>query len=44
MTQQCHFWDLSKEAWNNSKDYEHPYVHCSIICNLQDLEAARVHQ
>ena len=26
----------------NSKEYKLSYVHCSIICNLQDMEAAQV--
>ena len=35
--------NISEETWNtNSKDYMHPYVYCSIICNSQDLEAAYV--
>ena len=35
--------NLSKETWNtDSKEYVHPYVHCSIIYNHQDLEAAQV--
>ena len=35
--------NLSKETQNtNSKEYKHPYVHCSIIYNLQDMEAAQV--
>ena len=34
---------LSKESWNtNSKEYIHPYVHSSVICNSQDQEAAQV--
>ena len=34
---------LSKEVQNiNSKEYKHPYVHCSIVYNSQDLEAAWV--
>ena len=34
---------VSKESQNtNSKDSMHPYVHCSIIYNSQDLEAAQV--
>ena len=32
---------LSKEQENiNLKSYMHPYVHCSIIHNSQDLEAS----
>ena len=27
---------------SNSKEHEHPYVHCSIIYNRQDMEAAQV--
>ena len=26
----------------NSKEHKHPYVHCSVIYNLQDTEAAHV--
>ena len=26
----------------NSKEYMHPYAHCSVIHNGQDLEAAQV--
>ena len=34
---------LSKENENtNSKRYMHPYVHCSIIYNSQDMEATWV--
>ena len=32
MTQQFHFWDISKETQNtNSKEYIHPYVQYSIL-------------
>ena len=35
--------NTSEETQNtNLKEYKHPYVHCSIIYNLQDLEAAQV--
>ena len=35
--------NLSEETQNtNSKEYMHPYVHCSIIYTSQDLEAAQV--
>ena len=35
--------NIPKEIQNtNSKEYMHPYVHCSIIYNSQDLEAAQV--
>ena len=35
--------NISKETWNiNSKEYMHPYVHCSIISNSQDMEASQV--
>ena len=35
--------NISKETQNTySKEYMHPYVHCSIIYNSQDLEAAQV--
>ena len=36
---------MSEETQNvntNSREYMHPYVHCSIILNSQDLEAAQV--
>ena len=33
----------SEETKNiSSKEYTHPYVHCSIIYNSQDMEAAHV--
>ena len=32
-----------KKTWNtNSKEYMHPYVHCSVIYNCQDLETTQV--
>ena len=35
--------NLSKETWNtNLKEYMHPYVHCSIIYNSQDLETTQL--
>ena len=35
--------NLSKETWNtNLKEHKHPYVHCSIIYNCQDMEVAQV--
>ena len=35
--------NLSEETWNtNSKEHKHPYVHCTIIYSLQDMEAAQV--
>ena len=35
--------NISEETQNsNLKKYMHPYVHCSIICNSQDLEVAQV--
>ena len=35
--------NLSQETQNtNSKEYMHPYVHCSIIYNSQNLEASQV--
>ena len=35
--------NLSNETPNtNLKEYMHPYVHCSIIYNSQDLETAQV--
>ena len=34
---------MSKETRNtNLKEYMHPYVHCNIIYNSQDLETAQV--
>ena len=26
----------------NSKEHKHPYVHCSVIYNLQDMKTAKV--
>ena len=35
--------NISKETQNtDSKEYMNPYVHCSVIYNSQDLEAAQV--
>ena len=35
--------NLSKETRNtNSKEYKHPYVHCSIIYSRQDMEAGQL--
>ena len=35
--------NISKETQNtNSEEYMHLYVHCNIIYNSQDLEAANV--
>ena len=35
--------DISEETQNtNSEEYMQPYVHCSIIYNGQDMEAAQV--
>ena len=35
--------NISEENQNtNSKEHKHPYVHCSIIYNHQDMEAAQV--
>ena len=31
-----------REPNTNSKEHEHPYVHCSIIYNHQDMEATQV--
>ena len=31
-----------KERKTNSEEHQHPYVHCSVIYNLQDVEAAQV--
>ena len=46
----CTFWpsdptsgNISKGTQNaNSKEHKHPYVHCSVIYNCQDMEAAQV--
>ena len=36
-------WNISERTQNtNSKEHKHPYVHCSIICNRQDVEVAQV--
>ena len=41
LTRDPTFGNISKGAQNtNSKEYKHPYVHCSIIYNCQDMEAA----
>ena len=43
MTQQLYFWEFIEETRNtNSKEYMHPYVHCSVIYNSQDLEATQM--
>ena len=35
--------NLSKETQNtNSKEYMNPYIHCIVIYNSQDMEAAEV--
>ena len=35
--------NISKGTQNtNSKEHRHPYVHCSVIYNCQDMEAAQV--
>ena len=35
--------NISKGTQNtNLKEHKHPYVHCSIIYNHQDMEAAQV--
>ena len=37
------FGNIPSEIKNtNSKEYMHPYVHCSIIYNHQDVEVAQV--
>ena len=34
---------MSKGTQNtNLKEHKHPYIYCSIIYNLQDMEAAQV--
>ena len=36
-------WNISKGTQNtNLKEHKHPYIYCSIIYNLQDMEAAQV--
>ena len=35
--------NLSEETRNtNSKEHKHPYVHCSVIYNCQDMETVQV--
>ena len=35
--------NISEETQNtNLKEHKHPYVHCSVIYNCQDMEAAQV--
>ena len=35
--------NISKETWNtDSEEHKHPYVHCSVIYNTQNLETAWV--
>ena len=40
MTQWSHFWEYIQNT--NLKEHKYPYVLCSIIYNLQDMEAAQV--
>ena len=43
MTQLSHFWEYIRRTQNtNSKEHKHPSVHCSIIYNRQEMEAAQV--
>ena len=43
MTQNSTSGNLSNETWTtNSKEYMHPYVHCSIIYNSHNLETAQM--
>ena len=42
IAQQFHFWEFEETQNTNSREYKHPYVHCSIIYQGQDLEAAQV--
>ena len=43
MTQQFHFWGFIQSNLNTSlKEYMHPYVHCGIIHNSQNMEASQV--
>ena len=35
--------DISEESQNtNSKEHKHPYVHSSVMCNCQDMQATQV--
>ena len=43
MTQQFHFWESIETKNMSSKEYMHPFVHCSVIHNSQDLEASPVY-
>ena len=43
MTQFSTSGNISEGTQNtNLKEYKHPYVHCSVIYNHQDMEAAQV--
>ena len=43
LSQQSHFWEYVQRNQNTkSKGHKHPYVHCSVIYNRQDMEAAQV--
>ena len=43
MMQKFHFCEFIQENRNtDSKEHKHPYVHCSIIYNSQDMETAQV--
>ena len=43
MAHQFHCWCISREHKNTDlKRFMHPYIHCSIICNSQDMEATQM--
>ena len=33
--------NIAEETQNTNSRHTHPYVHCSVICNHQDMEAAQ---
>ena len=42
ITQRFHFWEFSQRNPNTDlKVHKQTYIHCGIICNHQDMEAAR---
>ena len=43
LTQQSHFWEsIQRNPKHQFERHKHPYVHCSVIYNCQDMEAAHV--
>ena len=43
MDQRSHFWEyIQRNPNTNLKEHKHPYVHCNVIYNHQDMEAAQV--